>query len=81
MLEVAPKKILIPMKPKRQPDWESIMEEPNNESDLMAIPHQNLVLKYNSNNQHKMNTIDKFEGTTMASPNDIRLKASIKLEL
>jgi hypothetical protein len=47
--------------------------------DLMAIPHQNSVLEYNSKNQHKINIIEKFEGTIVTSPNDIQLKASIEL--
>ncbi len=46
----------------------------------MAIPHQNLVLEYNSNDQHKINTVEEFDGTIVESPNDIRLKALSELE-
>jgi hypothetical protein len=31
----------------------------------MGIPHQNLVLEYNSNDQHKISIIEEFEGTTV----------------
>jgi hypothetical protein len=39
--------------------------------DLMGIPHQNLVLEHNSNDQHKSSIVEEFEGTTVASPNNI----------
>ncbi len=41
----------------------------------MAVPHQNLVLEYNSNNYHKINIVEKFDGTTVEFPNDIQFKA------
>jgi hypothetical protein len=48
--------------------------------DLMAIPHQNLVLEYNSKYQHNINITEEFDETIVESPNDIRLKALFELE-
>ncbi len=47
----------------------------------MAVPHQNLVLQYNSNNQNKIGTFEEFDGMTMESPNEVQPKPPIELEL
>jgi hypothetical protein len=40
-------------------------------NNLMAIPHQNLVLEYISNDQHKINIVEKFDKMVMEFLNDI----------
>jgi len=36
--------------------------------DLMAIPHQNSIVEYKSNGQHRINTIEGFHGMIVESP-------------
>jgi hypothetical protein len=49
--------------------------------DLMVVSCQNSILEYKSNDQHKINTIDGFHGTTMESPNNLQPKGSTKQQL
>ncbi len=47
----------------------------------MAIPHQNSVLEYKSNDQHMINTIEGFHGTIVESPNNLQPKGSTEQQL
>jgi hypothetical protein len=47
----------------------------------MTTPHQNLVLQYNSNNQNKIDTFEEFDEMIVESPNEVRPKSLVELEL